>query len=210
MSGNKIKIGSITDEEIKSLSDERITDFFYSCISGDDVTADAVLLLGGGVDVMPYRAEAAAKPYLEGRAKFIVASGAPLREFRGEKMSEARVLKKCLEERGVKSEDIVLEERALTTIENLLFGAAEIGRRLGDLTDYSVIIATSAFHVKRALCLAKTYLPAFAKFYGAASKGSFELASTWQSDERTRAWMIGEIKLMREFVNKRQFPDMEI
>jgi uncharacterized SAM-binding protein YcdF (DUF218 family) len=91
----------------------------------------------------------------EGRAKFVIVSGAAIEPSLAE-FSEARVLAEQLRAWGVASDRIVLEERARNTRENAVY-SAEIVRARGWK---SVLVVTSAFHMKRSLeCFAAVDLP---------------------------------------------------
>ena len=121
-----------------------------------DLTYDVVVLLGGAVDHAGYSAPEPA--YGDGverllvtydllrkqQARFAVASGG--RAFLGGP-TEAKVLTDQLADWGIARDRLILDERAANTHEN----AVEVARLVKERGFRSVLILTSAFHMKRAL-----------------------------------------------------------
>jgi len=125
----------------------------------DDVTYDAVVLLGGIVDeavtqesgqpsyndnvervVMTHRL------LRDGKARYAIISGGTV-EARYAAHGEAVQLAKQLEDWGIARDRLIIEDRSMNTRENALFSqriAAERGFR-------RVAIVTSAFHMPRAM-----------------------------------------------------------
>ena len=68
----------------------------------------------------------------------------------GEDVPEAVAMGAYLEERGIEKDRILLEDRSVSTYENLKFTLALLGEK-----DAKVVIVTNNFHVYRALFLAK-------------------------------------------------------
>lgn len=68
----------------------------------------------------------------------------------GEDISEALAMKRYLENKGLNSDRIIMEDKSTTTRENLIFSRNIIGN-----CDASVVIVTNNFHVFRACKLAK-------------------------------------------------------
>jgi uncharacterized SAM-binding protein YcdF (DUF218 family) len=132
-----------------------------------DVTYDVVILLGGVVDERTSLVTGSAsyndnserltgvfELLRDGRAKNVLISsaGAPgLPEDAG----EVRVLARALEHWGIDKSRIVLEDRSLNTYENALYSKKIVQERGWS----SVLVVTSAFHMKRALgCFRKVGL----------------------------------------------------
>jgi len=134
----------------------------------DDVTYDAVVLLGGVVDeeVTEKSGQPAYNDNIErlvmthkllqdGKAKVAIISSAPLDPKRPE-IGEAVVLARQLESWGIARDRILIEDRARNTRENATYSQA-IARARG----YErVLILTSAFHMVRAAeCFAAVGMP---------------------------------------------------
>jgi uncharacterized SAM-binding protein YcdF (DUF218 family) len=145
-----------------------------------DVVYDAVVLLGGVSDervlaetglptyndnverlIMTHRLLA------QGRARFAIVSGAATTPALAP-FGEARALGAQLEEWGIASGRVILEEKARNTRENAVF-TRDILRERGFR---SVLVVTSAFHMRRALeCFAAVDVPvdSFAVDYRSSS-----------------------------------------
>lgn len=125
--------------------------------------ADAILLLSGGVSpAIPPRLWSdlggasdrvlhAARLYRAGKAPLILATGGSWVRVKGAQ-SEAGAMADLLVEWGVPRRAILLETKARTTHQNCMF-AKPILRRRGI---HSVLLVTSAMHMKRALATCRT------------------------------------------------------
>ncbi|MBN1608429.1 MAG: YdcF family protein [Polyangiaceae bacterium] len=123
-----------------------------------DVTYDAILLLGGPVNHGSTASHDAAS-YNEnverllvsydllraGRAKNVIVSGGYA--WSGDRVNEARVLGRQLEDWGIAHDRVVLEPRARNTHEN----AVESKRLVKQRGYRTLLLVTSAYHMPRAL-----------------------------------------------------------
>lgn len=122
----------------------------------------AILVLGGGVypempPDMPAphltdgvdRVWQAARLFHAGVAPLVIASGGRMR-VEGSRQSEAEAMRQILIDLGVPAGNIVLEDASENTIENIVF----VRRLVGDKT---IALVTSAYHMPRALRLARTH-----------------------------------------------------
>jgi uncharacterized SAM-binding protein YcdF (DUF218 family) len=116
--------------------------------------ADAIIVLGcnvaGSSEPTPCvqaRAGHAADLFRQGYAPYVIASGGPT----GGGPTEASVLARVLQDSGVPTEDIVLEDRALNTIQNINYTEAIMRDRGWN----SAILVTEPFHIKRATLIAR-------------------------------------------------------
>ena len=124
----------------------------------DDVTYDAVVLLGGVVDeeVSAVSKQPSYNDNVErvimthrllrnGKARYVIVSGATENPVYAAS-SESAMLSRQLEDWGIAHERIIIEDRALNTRENALY-SKQIARQRGF---ERVLIVTSAFHMARA------------------------------------------------------------
>jgi uncharacterized SAM-binding protein YcdF (DUF218 family) len=115
--------------------------------------ADVILVLGCNIGsterpspCMEARVAHTAKLYRRGLASYVIASGGPTHP----ETTEAAELARLLERGGVPPERILLEDRALNTIQNLRYSAAIMSERGWD----SAILVTEPFHIRRAALIA--------------------------------------------------------
>jgi uncharacterized SAM-binding protein YcdF (DUF218 family) len=115
---------------------------------------EVILVLGCNVGslkqpspCMLARSAHAADLYRRGLAGYIIASGGPSHP----ETTEATALARLLEQDGVPTERIVLEERALNTIQNMRYSASIMGERDWD----TAILVTEPFQIRRAALVAR-------------------------------------------------------
>ena len=138
--------------------------------------ADAIVLLGGGLDIpIPPRKTPqlksgsdrlwqAAQLYNAGRAPYLLIAGGnvfPFPNFEG----EARYIAEVLIAWGVPRENILFESDSRTTHQN----AANIAPILNDLEVRTILLVTSAYHMKRSLGTFRQQLPDNIKIIPASS-----------------------------------------
>jgi uncharacterized SAM-binding protein YcdF (DUF218 family) len=129
----------------------------YGSISTATYEEDAVIVLGAAIHgerpsrMLAYRLSAALEFHARNPQAIIVVSGG-LGE--GQRFTEAHVMAMYLGNHGVPVEQILLEDRAVSTEENLRFAQALLREHFGD-EDVSVVIATQGFHLYRARFLAR-------------------------------------------------------
>lgn len=116
--------------------------------------SDCIIVLGCsiyGTEPSPFlkgRLQHAEKLYREGYARYIIVSGG---QGRGEYISEAEAMKSYLIERGIDSEKIIMEDRSVSTYENLKYSKYEMDEK--GFAD--AIIVSNQFHLKRSSYIAK-------------------------------------------------------
>ena len=119
---SKLKDEDITPEIVQKLVFDGVEDR-----TGEK--GDCILVLGGSspfVDRVPKAVEL----YKAGLAPKIVMSGGPVWDTPYGRLSEADAMAACAMELGVPEEDIIRDNLARTTIENMICGALAIGREL--------------------------------------------------------------------------------
>ncbi len=144
----------------------------------NDESCDYLILLGGGIDKngsLPKpvlnRVEIAAS-YLQNHNETIcVVTGGTLKWL---PFPEAPQLKKELVQRGISPDRILVEDKALDTIQNFQFScdllADFTNKTKGEILESKIIVVTNYFHLRRAQRLAKRM--GFSKIYGLGTKCS--------------------------------------
>jgi hypothetical protein len=107
-------------------------------------------------------AELAAELYHAGRAPFIVTTGGPDRHPR--RVSEAVVHQRLLVGAGVPEDAVIVEDRSITTVENVTMSAPLIAEIVGEV--HSVIAVVKWYH-RRALVTMAAHAPNIERIYAA-------------------------------------------
>lgn len=204
-----MKLSEITKEQLETLTEQELTRIVYDGISDDGSCADVALLLGTYPTYSGERAEMAAQLYLAKRVKYIIPSGGVEWEIDGQKVSEACYMEKILLERGISPDAILLENAATTTKENMIYGTLEFNRRLNIRNVRSVMIVTSAVHMRRSLALAKLYLPRSVEIVGCPAKNPCDNPENWTKDEKVSENVRRETRLMKGLVDDLLIDDIE-
>lgn len=125
-------------------------------VSKPEKKADYVIVLGAQIKgeritkSLKNRLEAAYEYYEDNKDITIIVSGG---QGKGEDTSEAFAMKKYLEEKGVPSDTIIMEDKSTTTNENLKYSYNIICDR--DDGAAGILICSNDFHIFRAVKLAK-------------------------------------------------------
>ncbi|MBQ8345896.1 MAG: YdcF family protein, partial [Clostridia bacterium] len=172
-------------------------------------TAEFALLLGTRPVPARERALAAARLYHSGRVRYVIPSGGVEWDVNGRPMTEACYMAQILQEEGVPSEAIVLENEATTTKENMIYGALQMNRKTKFKTGKGVILVTSQNHMKRSLALAKTFLPRMTEISACPADSSLPKEELLQSEEFVKALEKG-LLLLKGLVDCGIIEDMEL
>ena len=204
-----MKLSQITLEEALAWAPEKKWKFVCDGVKDDGETAEVALLLGTRHERSVERAVAAAELYLSGRVGKVVASGGVEWEYNGEMLSEAEFMKRIMVGQGVPEEDILLDNEARTTIENMICGTLVMARDKKLIFANKVIIVTSQAHMKRSLALAKALLPRKLAIssYPALQKEPME---EWIKSEKNLKALDNAIINLKVLVDKNAVQDVEI
>lgn len=147
---SKIKEEDLTVELVDRLLFQNLED------TGDH--ADCIIVLGS-IKAAQYRVPVAVEAYKAGRAGKIMLCGGAIRDFSDGRYSEAEHMRKAAFEFGVTEENIILENSSQNTVENILFSLIELQRSFSLNNIHSVLLVTTAFHMRRSLSIARYLFP---------------------------------------------------
>ena len=148
----------------------------FLCVDSGPVSADVIVVLGGGVHERPLRA---AELFRQHAAPRILVSGV------GDDWSNRDLLLK----QGVPREVIEMEDDSTTTRENALFSI----KLLRAQHVHSVILVTTWYHARRALKTFEHFAPEI-KFYSRPSYYAFDRAD-WPKPGNFRRMRLEFLKL---------------
>ena len=142
----------------KDLTIEVIDKLLFQGLEDTGENADCIIVLGS-IKAAKYRVPVAVQAYKAGRARKIMLCGGKLRDFPDGNYSEAKHMCQAALALGVAEEDIVLENSSQNTVENILFALVELQRSFCLNNVYSVLLVTTAYHMRRSLAIARYLLP---------------------------------------------------
>ena len=147
---SKIKEEDLTFEMVDRLLFQGLED------TGENV--DCIIVLGS-VKAAQYRVPVAVDAYNAGRASKLMLCGGALRDFPVGRCSEAEHMYKAALELGVAEENVILENSSQNTVENILFALIELQRAFWLNKVRSVLLVTTAYHMRRSLAIARYLFP---------------------------------------------------
>ena len=148
-------VSGIKEED---LTQEVVDRLLFQGLEDTGEKADCILVLGS-TKAAKYRVPVAAQAYKAGRASKIMLCGGKLRDFPDGKYSEAEHMRKAALELGIPEEHLILEDSSQDTVENILFALVELQRTFWLNKVRSVLLVTTAYHMRRSLAIARYLFP---------------------------------------------------
>lgn len=198
---SQIKENDLTVELIDRLLFEGLED------TGE--SADCIIVLGSEKAVK-YRAPVAIGAYKAGRAGKIMVCGGVMREVSDGKRSEAEEMYKAVREAGIPEKDIILEDSSQNTIENFLFALIELQRAFWLNRVKSVLLVTTAYHMRRSLSIARYLFPAHIRIIPCPANDINTRRENWMNTDAGTERAKREAINIVNCVNNEVFPDFDI
>ena len=180
----------------------------YGQIKEEQGDFDAALVLGGNPDVMPGRAEAAAKLWQDGRCKLFIPTGGVKWETEFGFISESQALKQYMINCGVPAEAILCEDGATTTHSNMTLSKKLLEERL-HIPSSRIAVVSSASHIFRSLHLAKAYIPE-GHFFGVAHYTPLDTPDKFMEDPELAVSIAKECYCLASYVKRGLIPDFPV
>lgn len=197
-------ISMFTIEQVLLFPDEVKTRMVYNDRYLLEGTADCALVLGGPASVMESRAAAAAALYHSGRVPLLMVTGGVYRGSR----TEAQILADYLQNLGVPPAQILTEDRATNTIENMRFCRKLLEERFPGKA-LRIAAVTSNFHRYRATVLAQAFFPGHT-VQGIGSEGPLDNAAEYLQDPLMRKRITTECRCLWSYVQSGLIPDFPV
>ncbi len=179
-----------------SISKERDKITNYIFLDEKPEKADLALVFG------TRHREAIEKTYELYRAGFIdkiLISGGKNR-VTGE--NEAEEMSKKLIMLGVNFEDIVLENKSVNSLENVLFSKKIIDEKIGFKLIKKIIAITKNYHSRRALMTIKKYFPDYIKIIPITYQVGGLTKENWSDSATGKEKVIGEFEKIKIYLEK--------
>lgn len=148
-------VSKITEQ---ALTTEMIDKLLFQGLEDTGEKADCIIVLGS-MKAAKYRVPVAVEIYNAGRASKIILCGGKLRNFPDGTYSEAEHMRRAALDLGVSEEDIIVENTSQNTVENIRFALKELEKIFGSNNLRSVLLVTTAYHMRRSLAIARSLFP---------------------------------------------------
>lgn len=190
-----------------NISREVIDKLLFEGLEYDGRCADIVIVLGSR-KACDYRVPLAAELFHGGKCARLMFCGGKVQATSLGEMAEYKSMLIAAERLGIPRENIIAETRSQTTCENLIFAREILEREYPDCK--SVIIVTTAYHMRRAQKLAE-------KIFGQeleiipcpASRGSTQ-RNNWFMTEKGSRTALDECLKFGYYIKKGLIDDFEI
>lgn len=172
-------------------------------------TADCIIVLGS-IKAAKYRVPAAVEACKAGRADKLVLCGGKLRDFPDGQYSEAEHMRQAALEAGVAEENIILENASQNTVENIRFALAKLQRTFDLNQVRSVLLVTTAYHMRRSLAIARHLFPAHIAVIPCPANDTHTRRDNWMNTPVGIKRAKGEAMKIVRYITDGLIPDFEI
>ena len=199
-------VSKITKED---LTNDVIDRLLFEGLQDDGARVDCILVLGS-IKAAKYRVPVAAEAFFSGRSEKIMLCGGKVRSFPDGSMTEADNMYKKALELGVPETSMIVEKSSQNTIENILCSLLELQRSMCLNQVKSVLLVTTAYHMRRSLHIAKYLFPPHISVYPCPADDTTTKRDNWmhtpEGTDRAKkeAWSIVR------YVNSGVIPDFKI
>lgn len=146
-----MKASQLTKENI---SPEIVDKLLFEGLDYKGETADVIIVLGSR-KACDYRVPLAAKLFQEGKAPHLIFCGGKVQNTSQGEMKEYKAMLIAAEKCGIPRSAILTETQSLSTVENLQNAAELVKKHFPNCK--SIIIVTTAYHMRRAAMLAQHF-----------------------------------------------------
>lgn len=136
--------------------------------------------------------------------------GGKIRSFSGEDMTEAENMYVKALELGVPEKSIIMEKNSQNTIENILCSLLELQRSMWLNKVKSVLLVTTAYHMRRSLHIAKYLFPPHISVYPCPVDDTTTRRDNWMDTAEGMDRAKTEALNIVRCVNNGVIPDFEI
>lgn len=185
-----MKVSELRDHGITDALVDRI--LFEGIAADDSAFLDAAIILGSSKAPL-YRLPPVVEAYKQGRVRLLVPSG-HTRSVNEQLINEGEVLRDRALELGVRPEDLLVENRAGNTWENLSFSRALLERKGLLSRGMTVAVATSSYHMRRSLLIAeRVFENDGLRIAALPGEDSSTTRESWFTNEKGRKRCYGEV-----------------
>lgn len=199
-------VSKITKE---NLTDDVIDRLLFEGLADTGANADCIIVLGSR-KAEKYRVPAAAKAFFAGRSEKLLLCGGKIRDFSNGSMTEAENMYRKALELGIPESSILMEKNSLNTIENILCSLLELQRSMWLNKIKSVLLVTTAYHMRRSIHIAKYLFPSHISVYPCPADDTTTKRNNWRNTPEGADRVKEEVWNIVRCVRNGVIPDFEI
>lgn len=199
-------VSKINEED---LTVELVDRLLFQGLEDTGEPTDCIIILGS-IKAATYRVPVAVDAYNAGRASKMLLCGGKLRDFPIGKSTEAEHMRQAALELGVPEEDIILESTSQNTVENILFALIELQRTFWLNKVHSVLLVTTAYHMRRSLAIARYLFPEHITIVPCPANDNNTRRDNWMHTPIGIERAKGEAMTIVKYVINGVIPDFEI
>ena len=199
-------VSQITESD---LSHELIDRLLFDGLQDRGERADCIMVLGS-TKAATYRVPVAVDAYHAGRASKIMLCGGAVKDFPDGKCSEAEYMRRAALASGVAEADIILEDSSQNTVENILFALVELQRSFWLNNVRSILLVTTAYHMRRSLAIARYLFPDHITVIPCPADDNNTRRDNWMNTPAGMERAKGETMKIVRYVTSGMIPDFEI
>ncbi len=188
----------------EDLTDELLDRLLFEGLEDTGVSADCAVVLGSSKAVK-YRVPVAAELYHAGRVGSLMMCGGA-----AEGIPEALQMKEKAVSLGVPEKAVLTECSSLNTVENILYSMTELQRAFWLNRVKSLLLVTTAFHMRRSLAIARYLYPAHIQVYPSPAQDNHTRRHNWMLTEKSRGLVLQEAKNLILCAQNGVFPDFKV
>lgn len=201
-----MKVSEVKENQI---TDELVDKVIYSGLNYENQHLDVAIILGSSKAHL-YRVPYAVTEYKNKRIDKMIVSGGNVLPNENSSI-EAEVMRATAVEMGVMEKDIIVENKAMTTLENMMFSREIMKEQNMIQKGINVGIVTTAFHMRRSIKIAKRV---FAKdgvnIIPLPGQDYSSRRDTWYKSEKGRKIAVGELTRIIDYARQGLIDDFEI
>lgn len=199
-------VSKITEQ---ALTTEMIDKLLFQGLEDTGEKADCIIVLGS-MKAAKYRVPVAVDLYNAGRASKIILCGGKLRNFPDGTYSEAEHMRRAALDLGVSEEDIIVENTSQNTVENIRFALKELEKIFGSNNLRSVLLVTTAYHMRRSLAIARYVFPKHITVIPCPANDTNTRRDNWMNTPVGIDRVKGEAMKIVRYIADGIIPDFEI
>lgn len=187
-------------------TDKLIHRLLFEGLNYDGSAADLIMVLGSK-KACDYRVPEAVRLLAEGKAPRVLLCGGKVQQTSLGKLPECEAMQRAALELGVSQEVLLIERRSMTTEENFRFGKDLIAKELPGCK--RIVLVTTAYHMRRALLMARKLLPQYEFVPCPVQKGS-ATKENWHTTEKGRQTVLDEWGKFGYYIREGLMDDEEV